>query len=158
MIRMCETMTKILIFCILCLFQDLMGELQAQWHEITKLCQLFHTFPKRLKINVTLPTLEQQLIQIKNNQEHLEDRCKILLNSLKERSALWKRFTNLKREVKECSEVIEFRTDLLSIHGTIDYRRLAAISENLQVRIYFFTSISDYGFIDNIDKLDHLLL
>lgn len=110
-----------------------MGELQGQWQEITKLCHLFHTFPKRLKINVTLPTLEQQLTHIKNNQEALEDRCKILLNSLKERSALWKRFTDLKREVKECSEVIEFRTDLLSIHGTIDYRRLAAISENLQV-------------------------
>lgn len=94
---------------------------------------MFHVIPKKLNITITLSCVDQNIVKIKKNQENLETQCKILLNSLKEKANLWQKFTDLIKEVKQSSEEVNFKMDLLSVHSTVDYKRLIPITENLEV-------------------------
>lgn len=80
--------------------------------------------------------MERNITLIKNNHEKLETRCKSLLNLLRVQLDLWKDFTRRLNEVNESVEEVNFMTDLMCLHGTVDYQRLATVTDNLQVSGY----------------------
>lgn len=89
--------------------------------------------PKSSRISVSLPELDQKITLIQRNQETLESRCKTVLQILKQRSNLWKKFIDNVQNVKQSVEEVDFMVDLMSVHSHIDYPRLATATENLQV-------------------------
>lgn len=95
--------------------------------------QLFHSLPKSLKVSLSLPIIDQNITVVQKNQENLESRCKALLQGLKQRSDLWNKFTHNVQNVKQSVEEVDFMMDLVSVHSNVDYPRLAAATENLQV-------------------------
>lgn len=125
-------------------FQILEGELESQQQEVMNVYTQYHTLPKSLNVAVTLPTMEESIGLINKNQENLVSRCTSLLTVLKERAELWKNFTNRLREVKQSVEEVDFMMDLISVHGSVDYQRLAAATENLQVSYQFYLQITGF--------------
>lgn len=86
-----------------------------------------------MTVVVSLPIIERNVTLIKNKYEDLETRCKSLLNLLRVQMELWKDFTDQLRKVNESVEEVDFMTDLMRLHGTVDYQRLATVTDNLHV-------------------------
>mgnify|MGYP000916812060 CR=1 FL=1 len=100
---------------------------------ISILCQMFHDLPRSPTVIVPSAIIERNVTLIRNNHEELETRCKSLLNLLRVQMELWKDFTDQLRKVNESVEEVSFMTDLMCLHGTVDYQRLATVTENLHV-------------------------
>lgn len=126
--------------------QILEGELKCQSQEITELItqSQFHESSKCLNLTDSLPEMKKNIELIEINQKKLLSRSSSLLNVLKQRSKLWKNFTTCLRKVKQSTEETNFMMNLVSLRGMIDYHRLVAATENLQVSLHFFMKHFQY--------------
>lgn len=120
--------------------QILEDELKCQTQEITDLItqSQFHSSSKCLNLTVSLPEMNKNIELIEINQKSLLSRSSCLLNVLKQRSKLWKNFTTCLGKMKQSTEETDFMMNLVSLRGMVDYDRLVAAIENLQVGLHCF--------------------
>lgn len=118
--------------------ENLITEFDIQWQENMRLRQILHSLPLQLKVSVSPIKLERDLSQLQDNHHEQETRCSNIMNLLKKRLALWRRFERQLEIVQKTNNENEFMVDLLKLNGQMDYDRLKRTTEHLEVSLVLF--------------------
>lgn len=113
--------------------EHLSTELEIQWQENMRLRQMLHNLPMQLKVSVSPVKLERDLSQLQDKQQDQESRCSYILNLLKNRLNLWRRFEQQLEAVQHTNSENELMIDLLKLNGQMDYDRLKRTTDRLEV-------------------------
>lgn len=114
--------------------EHLTSELSIQWQENMRLRQILHTLPMQLKVTLSPIKLERDLSQLQDKHHEQESHCAHILNLLRNRLALWRRFERQLEIVQQTNNENEFMVDVLKLNGQMDYDRLKRTTERLEVR------------------------
>lgn len=122
--------------------EHLTTELSIQWQENMRLRQILHTLPMQLKVSMSPIKLEHKISQIQDKHVEQENDCAHILNLLRNRLALWRKFERQLQTVQQTNNENEFMVDLLKLNGQMDYDRLKITTERLEVKKTFILNFN----------------